>query len=139
MSFYYDLHPIKDNINETPKTGLRAKAVSRGTLGIEYIAERMAEKQTFSKGEIMGMIFALADEVEYVLSLGFNADLGDLGTFSISATSKTVEKKTEIRAESIELKRIVHRPSRKMTKRLKTVDFQRISPELRGKKNKVRT
>lgn len=139
MGFYYDLHPIKDNINAVPKTGFVAKSVSMGTLGVEYIAEQMSRRQTFSKGEIMGLIYALSEEVEYILASGFNADLGDLGVFSVSATSRKVEQKEEIRAESIRLKRVVHRPSRKMTKRLQLVGFERISPEMAGKRRKVRT
>lgn len=138
MSFYYDMYPISDNISQVPQTGLKARAVSIGTQGIEYIAERIASRQTFSKGEILGILHALTEEVEYVLASGFNADLGDLGIFSISATSRTVQNKDEIRSETVELKRIVHRSSPKMTKRLKTVPFQRIEHKPDGSKARVK-
>ena len=130
MSFYYKLRPIADNINqENPIEGLVAMAVSIGTIGLDDLARSIAERSTFTRPEIKGIMEAMVDEVERYLSLGENVTLGDLGTFSVSAKSRIVERPDEIRGTSIKLKRIVHRPSQAMTKRLKYVSWERVAWE----------
>jgi Bacterial nucleoid DNA-binding protein len=135
MSFYYDLYPIHDNINEKPKTGLIARAKSRGTIGIDMLSRTMSDRMTFTRAEIRAIIEALIDESEFYLSNGWNVSLGELGTFSIVAQSEIVQKPSDLRGESIQLKRIVFRPGRNLYHRLKSVCFEKINPKLR-KKNK---
>jgi len=102
-------------------------AVSIGTIGLDDLARSIVERSTFTRPEIKGIMEAMVDEVERYLSLGENVTLGDLGTFSVSAKSRIVERPDEIRGTSIKLKRIVHRPSQAMTKRLKYVSWERVA------------
>ena len=135
MSFYYDLYPIHDNINEEPKTGLIAQAKSQGTIDIDMLSRAMAARMTFTRAEIRAIIEALIDESEFYLSHGWNVNLGELGTFSIVAKSEIAQKASELRGESIQLKRVAFRPGRNLYHRLKSVRFEKIDPKLR-KKNK---
>lgn len=136
MSFYYDLYPVNDNINEEPKTGLIARAKSRGTIDIDTLSRTMSDRMTFTRAEIRAIIEALIDESEFYLSSGWNVNLGELGTFSITAQSEIVRKPSEIRGESVQLKRIVFRPGRAIYHRLKSVPFEKIDPRLRKKHKK---
>ena len=135
MSFFYKLQSVNDNINqEDPKKGLIAMAVSAGTIDLDKLARSIAERSTFSRPEIKGILEAMVDETEYFLSLGQNVKLGDLGTFSVSASSRIVKNPSEIRGTSVKLKRIVHRPSRAMTKRLDSVEWIRVDWNKSGRK-----
>jgi len=128
MSFFYKLQPVSDNINSTDKkTGLVARAVTCGNINLRDIAKDIAARSAFSPGDVLGMLEELVDTTEIYLSRGFSVTLGELGTFSVSATSRIVQDEKEIRGQSVKMKRLVHRPTPAMTKRLKTVDFVRIA------------
>lgn len=125
MSIIYKLYPIRDNINQTPKQGLIPKVVSKGTISVGDLAKNIASATTFNKAEVIAIISTLSDMVEKGLKDGYNVNLGELGTFSISAESRIVQHKDEIRAGSIKVKRIVHKPSREMARHLKNATFER--------------
>lgn len=127
MSFYYKLQPVSDNINKKdPVKGLMAMAIRLGTIDLDELAKSIARRSTFSAPEVKGILDAMVAETENYLSLGYNVSMADLGTFSVSAKAKIVQSPGEIRGTSIEMKRIVHRPSRAMTKRLKSVPFELV-------------
>jgi|GEM_PF-224568 len=136
MGFFYKLKPVTDNINSKEKAvkGFTAMAVSVGTIDLPKLAEYLSERTTFTKQEVKGVLELAVDGVEYYLSLGHNVSMGDLGTFSVSAESKVVQGKDEIRGTSVDMKRIVHRPSKAMTSRLKKVPFERVDWTRRARK-----
>ena len=128
MGFFYKLKPVTDNINkkENAVKGFTAMAVSIGTVDLPKLAEYLSDKTTFSKQEAKGVLELAVEGIEYYLGLGHNVSLGDLGTFSVSAESKVVQDKSEIRGTAVKMKRVVHRPSKGMTQRLKDVPFERV-------------
>lgn len=127
MSFYYKLHAVNDNINkENPVKGFVAISVKAGTVNLNDIAEDIASRMTFSAPEVKAILECLVERTEGYLSLGHNVTLADLGTFSIAAQSRIVNDPDEIRGTSVKMKRIVHRPSRAMTERLRTVSFLKM-------------
>ena len=128
MGFFYKLKPVTDNINtkENAVKGFTAMAVSAGTIDLPKLAEYLSNRTTFSKQEAKGILELAVDGVEHYLGLGHNVSLGDLGTFSVSAESKVVQDKNEIRGTAVKMKRIVYRPSKAMTQRLKDVPFERV-------------
>ena len=128
MGFFYKLKPIADNINrkENEVKGFTAMAVSVGTIDLPKLAEFLSERTTFTKQEVKGVLELAVDGIEYYLGLGHNVSMGDLGTFSVSAESKIVQDKGEIRGTAVNMKRIVYRPSKAMTLRLKGIPFERV-------------
>lgn len=134
MSFFYVLRPIRDNINETPKEGFRAKAVSLGTMEIDCIIEKLTDRSTFSEGEVRGIIYCLVSEIEQALASGYNVNIDRLGTFSVAATSRLVSNKQEIRSGTIEFNGVNFRPCMTMKRKLARVGFERLPQEMNYKK-----
>ena len=130
MSFFYRLQPVRDNINrKNPKTGLMPMAVSVGSADLDKLAKTISERTSYSRPVVKAILQEMVDETERLLSYGQNVTLGDLGTFSVSAEGPIVETPDDIRGTSIKLKRIVHRSSRTMTKRLKDIPWERVAWE----------
>ena len=128
MSFYYKLQPVTDNINtENKKKGLMAMAISLGNINLDSLAREISGKTTYSRSEVKGILDAMVDETERFLTLGYNVTLGELGTFSVSANGRIVDTPDDIRGNSISLKRIIHRPSRAMKKRLDSETWERVA------------
>ncbi len=125
MSILYKLSPIKDTINEVPKEGLIAKAISRGILDVDELAKEIAKGTSFHESEVIALISVLAEEVESKLHDGYTVRLGELGTFFVSAQSRMVQEETEIRSQSVKVKRITYKPSRALSNRMKTASFER--------------
>jgi predicted histone-like DNA-binding protein len=72
-------------------------------------------------------IEALISSVSQKLKAGYNVCIDDLGTFSLSAESETVESPDDIRSQSVRVKAIHFRPSVRMKKCMKNSEFERIS------------
>ena len=127
MSLFYKMQPVSDNINPTNKViGLIARAVTCGNIDLKTIAQDIADRSTFSRAEVLGVLEELVLTAEIHLSRGFSVTFGELGTLSVSATSRIVKNENEIRSNSIKVKRIVYRPSPSMTRRIKSLKFERL-------------
>jgi Bacterial DNA-binding protein. len=72
-------------------------------------------------------IEALAQTIEDKLQDGYNVSIDELGTFSVSAESRTVQDSEEIRGQSIKVKNINFRPSVRLKTTMKTSKFERVS------------
>jgi predicted histone-like DNA-binding protein len=71
-------------------------------------------------------IEALAQTIEDKLQDGYNVSIDELGTFSVSAESRTVQDVEEIRGQSIKVKNINFRPSVRLKTTMKTSKFERV-------------
>jgi predicted histone-like DNA-binding protein len=119
------MYPIRDTINEQPKEGLVARAVSRGTKDIKALAIEIAEGTTFNAAEVEAVLNILVQRVERLIKAGYRVKLGDLGTFFVSAGSRVVQDKDEIRAGSIKVKRVTYKSSRALTENMRDARFER--------------
>ena len=129
MSILYKLYPIKDTINKTPKQGLIAKAISRGTKNIDHLAKEISDGSTFNKAEVKALVDILIQRIENNIREGYSVNLEGLGTFFVSSESRMVQQKDEIRSASIKVKRITYRPSRKISNSVKGASFERYHPD----------
>ncbi len=69
-------------------------AVSRGTVSMQELAQRMAEKSAMNKGDILCVLVNLATEMKWILESGHSVKIDDLGTFStvVECKGQGVEK-----------------------------------------------
>lgn len=126
MSIQYKLIKVSDNISSEPKTGFMPRTVSRGTYDLRKMAERMAGASSLTVGDIYSVLINLKDTAVTLLQQGYNVSIDDLGVFSVTAKSHMVQSKKEIRAESIQFKRVVFRTSKALNDEMKGTRFTRL-------------
>ena len=127
MSIPYRLTPLRDNISSKPKTGYYAQIVTRGTIDTTELCEEISAGCTLTTADMRAAIEALISSVSMKLKAGYNVCIDDLGTFSLSAESDTVESPDDIHSQSVRVKNIHFRPSVRMKKSMKNSEFERVN------------
>jgi len=127
MSIQYRLTPMRDNISENPKQGFYAQVVTKGTIDTRELCKSISEKCSLNVADMKAAIEALAQTIEDKLQDGYNVSIDELGTFSVSAESRTVQDCEEIRGQSVRVKNINFRPSVRLKTTMKTSKFERVS------------
>ena len=127
MAILYRMKIRRDNINPDDKkvTGYYPTVVRRATIDTKRLAERMANGSTLNKQEARMMIEMMIDAIETELKHGNHVCLNGFGTFSLSAESRLVKRKDEIRAESIRVKRVTFRTSEPFMRRMRKATFEK--------------
>jgi len=127
MAIQYRLTRMKDNISRDPKTGFYAQVVTRGTVDTQELCRDIANRCSLTVADMKAAIEALTQTVEKRLLDGYNVNIGDLGIFSVSAESKTVEEPDKIHGQSVKVKNVNFRPSVRLKETMKKSNFVRIN------------
>ncbi|MCD7899707.1 MAG: HU family DNA-binding protein [Bacteroides sp.] len=124
MPIKYDLFQV----NELSKTEgkYRARAVSSGKVTTEKLTEWIRQTSGISRAEAKGFIEVLTDSMLDFLADGYEVQLGGLGYFSVSVTSRLLDDPQEIRAESIRFNRLNFRAGKKARERLENERTVRV-------------
>ena len=109
MSIPYRLTPMKDNISKAPKQGYYAQVVTKGTIDTPSLCKHIAAGCTLTVADLRAAIEAISSSVADCLMDGYNVYIDGLGTFSVSAESKIVEKEGDLRAPSVSVKNVNYR------------------------------
>lgn len=127
MSIRYKFVPIYDNLNEEGEkvTGFYPKVVSRGTIGKERMFDDISRGSSSLRAELARSWMLMADYIEEKLEDGYDVCLDDFCTFGVSAKCRRVDRKNEIRAESISVKGMHVRVSKAINQKLKRARFER--------------
>lgn len=125
MAIKYDLFKL----NEIKDTGgkYRARAVSRGKIDTEHLARWMNQTSGISMATAKGCIEILTDCLLDFVSDGYEVQVGELGYFSASVTSKLVDDPNDIRAESIHFNRLNFRAGIKAKRRIKRAGIEKVN------------
>lgn len=127
MSIRYKFVPIYDNLNEEGEkvTGFYPKVVSRGTIGKERMFDDISRGSSSLRAELARSWMLMADYIEEKLEDGYDVCLDDFCTFGVSAKYRRVDRKNEIRSESISVKGMHVRVSKAINQKLKRARFER--------------
>lgn len=127
MSIKYKMIQRGDYLNPEgqKKTGFYPQVVRSETVNIEQLASSAARGKRLNTIEMKGTIQILLACIEDELLKGNNVCLDGFGTFALTAECRDVQDPTEIRAESISVKRVTFTPSKPLKKRLKVAKFVR--------------
>lgn len=120
----------KDYLNPegNKKEGVYPQIVRSKTVKIDDLADAVASGKRFQAYEVKSTILQLLDSIETELLNGNSVCLDGFGTFSLTAQSKrSAITPDEIRAESIEVKRVVFTPSSPLRQRMKVAKFVRVN------------
>lgn len=111
------------NPDEAPKYYALAK--SNKNVTVEGICKRIAERSSYSRGELLGCISEFLIEVEHVLEEGNIAEMSTLGNFSLTAKTKTpTATAEEFKSANILEAKIRFYPGESLRNLCKTVKFE---------------
>lgn len=125
MAIKYD---FKANpfIKEGEKKVLYPSVVVRGVMTTEDMVTAIAKHTAFSSGCVEGVLAEVSNYIVEVLQSGYNVRIDELGTFSLSLSSRPVTDKSEIRAQSIQVDKVNFRPVPGLIKSVRTeVELER--------------
>lgn len=117
MALKYDFFQVNE-LNRT-QGKYRARAVSRGKIDTEKLAGWISQVSGVSAAEAKGFIEILTDSVLDFIVDGYEVEVGKLGYFSASVTSRLVDSPNEIRAESVRFNRLNLRANVEVKKRIR--------------------
>ncbi|MCQ2212649.1 MAG: HU family DNA-binding protein [Bacteroidaceae bacterium] len=126
MSIPYRLTPMKDNISKAPKQGYYAQVVTKGTIDTPSLCKHIAAGCTLTVADLRAAIEAISSSVADCLMDGYNVYIDGLGTFSVSAESKIVEKEGDLRAPSVSVKNVNYRAAVSLKKLVKESQFEKL-------------
>lgn len=130
MSIKYKMIHRGDYLNpeEKKKSGYYPQVIRSGTVNLEEMATIIAKGKRLQAFEIKSTLELLIACIEDELLDGNSVCLDGFGTFSLTAQCvRRVENPKEIRAESVEVKRVTFTPSLPLRKRLKNAKFIRAA------------
>ncbi|NVN96258.1 MAG: HU family DNA-binding protein [Bacteroidetes bacterium] len=116
------------NPDDKKKSGYYPQVVRSATVNIADLALQVARGKKNNAFEMEGTIRVLLSCIEEELLNGNSVCFDGFGTFSLTAECRReVKDPSEIRAESISVKRVVFVPSKPLKGRLKSAKFERVS------------
>lgn len=105
-------------------------AKSNKKVTLKQICERIAERSSYSKGELEGAITEFLLETLHVLEEGNIAQMGDLGNFRLNVITKSpTESAATFGTGNIDCAKVNFWPGSLLRKLCKTVDFAMIKTE----------
>jgi predicted histone-like DNA-binding protein len=125
MAVKYRVKTKTDKIGEAQEPKYYAVPVSRGTVNIRTLSERIAQRSSMSRGDVYGVIMGLTPLIEEYLHEGYSVKIDELGIFSLSATSKGFDTPEECTPHRVKAKKICFRADKRLKKELKWVKFER--------------
>lgn len=95
------------------------QAVVAGTISSDEFLDLVSKRSGFRKGEIEGVLMSVFDTATDWINQGFRVEVGEFGFFTGKVKgNRLVEKKTDIRAQSVCFNNVNFRPSAKFKKAL---------------------
>lgn len=111
--------------------------VVSGTKDTDDIVAEIADHTSFSEGCVQGVMKELSNYIVRYLKQGYNVKINDLGSFSVTLTSRPVTDKSEIRAASIDFDKVNFRPTPDLIKRIRyQAHFERAKYGFRNSSQK---
>lgn len=125
MSIKYKMIHRGDYLNPEgkKKTAYYPQVVRSETRNLAFMANKVARGKTIQAIETEGTIRILLNYIEDELLNGNSVCFDGFGTFALTAQCRAVQDPSEIRAESISVKRVTFTPSKPLKNRLKSAKF----------------
>jgi predicted histone-like DNA-binding protein len=103
-----------------------ASPINAGKVSQKNISEDIVALSSLSRGDVSSVIENLLDTVPKYLLMGKSVNLGGLGTFRLSFSSKGVVKPEEFNTSLVKGAKIIFTPSVELKNSLKGLKFEKI-------------
>lgn len=104
-----------------------AQQVNQGRLGLSQVEERIVRETSLSKADVRSAIAALAAIVNDAILSGMSVDLGDLGSFKVTASGRYMDTAEDVTARSIKSPRLRYFPKQEMKTKASLVHLSILS------------
>ena len=102
-----------------------ASPVNSGKVSQKEISNDIVALSSLSRGDVSNVIDNLLDTVPKYLLMGKSVNLGGLGTFRLSFSSKGVEKPEEFNTKLIKGVKVIFTPSTELLEQIKKAKFEK--------------
>lgn len=119
-----------DNINRDgeKKTVYYPVAVRRHTVNTRALCREATRNTTLSPHELELALKLVAEQIVTELLHSNHVCINGFGTFSLSVESRPVDHPDKVRAASIDVKRLLFKPSPACMQELRKAVFERVKP-----------
>ncbi|MBP1629319.1 MAG: hypothetical protein H6Q15_212 [Bacteroidetes bacterium] len=122
----YKVKKKKFRRNNTWEESNYAVGVYRGTIDIEGIADKLAERSTIKQPDLLGAVVGTTQLIEEMMHLGYKVNLNGLGIFYLSVSSDEGYKNPkDVTPHRVKAKKVCFKASQKLQKNLQFVKFER--------------
>lgn len=104
-----------------------ANAVSSGKVGIDELAEGIANASTMSRADIYGVIVALVDEVVTRLADGKLVEMGKLGTLRMTVNSEGTDAESKVSASLVKKINVRYRAGSDIKTKVQSIKLEKVS------------
>jgi len=102
-----------------------ATPVNAGTVTQREISNDIVESSSLTRGDVSHAIDSLLTAIPRYLALGKSVQLGGLGTFRLSFSSKGVDMPQDLNANMISGVRVIYTPSTELRGKIRQVRFEK--------------
>jgi predicted histone-like DNA-binding protein len=121
----YKLVKRKNPLDPQSETRLYASPVNEGKVSQQEVAVDIVNLSSLARGDVGNVINSLIDTVPKYLLMGKSVNLGELGTFRVSFSSKGVDTPADFTVDKITGVRILFTPSVELKRKLATIRFEK--------------
>ena len=103
-----------------------ARIINGDDINFTELSQLISKVSNLNYGTVVGTLATLIEVIELQLVHGRQVRLSDLGTFYLTLSSEGVDSPEEFRSDLIKKASIRFRPGNRLTKLVKTLDYQKV-------------
>lgn len=127
MAIEFKTTKVNNNMKPDEKPRYYAKAISKGTITLNDLSESIAEECSLTKADITAVVIALNKHIIKGLKNGYIVKVGEIGTFSGSLKSTTVDQADNLHAKDVIFNKINYLPEVKTIESFSNIDFIKVN------------
>lgn len=119
MPVQYRIGKRKNNLNPSESLRYMMQAVHTGEIDSERLAYEISNESTLSQADVVAVLKALGQKVQFHLSEGRVVELDNLGRFKVGFKSESTTTIRELSPKKVKKFHINYQPSRALKKWLR--------------------
>ena len=123
----YKIIKQRNALNENKAEMYYPRLTGRIKYDINAVAEKISDRSSLSKGDIIATLISLEDIIPELLKSGNTVELGALGSFSLQASASTTSDESQVSWRSFRKLTARFRAGKALKIRLSEVHFSRSS------------
>ncbi|MGL5785285.1 MAG: HU family DNA-binding protein [Bacteroidales bacterium] len=127
MAIQYCIVERENPQDRTAPKKFYASAMKRGSMGIDGLAERIADATTASRADTLLVLTALCTQLDQLLSEGYSVKLQGLGTFRVTLNGIGADTMEEFGPHLIRKPSIRFLPEVALKERVKRASLEKVS------------
>jgi predicted histone-like DNA-binding protein len=125
MTVYYKVSTVKSHFDPEGKVRYIARPCKRKKINIEEISEIISTRSSFSKPDVIGILYSFADLIPELLMDNYTVHLKPLGVYSLSFKCKPEEQPDDISYRSVTEVRMQFRPDPEVKRMLMNTEVRK--------------